>query len=421
MKIVIIGNGIAGNEAASILRKLDHRNEITIISDEGLLQYNPCSLPYFAGGDVSGDMIFSKSITDYSDNNINLILNTKIVKLDSVNKMLITESGEKHSYDYLLLAYGAEPYVPLIKGLNKSGIYYCSRFSEFEKLREITSEHVVVIGSGAIGIEVAEALKKRGNKVSIVEIFSWIIPGLFDRKPAEFLKSNLKKNNIEVFCNEKAELIDGKKRPAAVVTNKRTIPCSSVVIAAGISPNIDWLKGSGIKVDRGILVNDFMQTNITDIYSCGDCSVTKDAASGESGIYALKHNAIDQARVAAKNILGGKIRYSGSSTIARVSFFNTHAASFGITSSRFSDAENMEIIEKQSEKDYLRIILKKGYIKGFQAIGEYARFSGFFQDFMKRNDNITELRNNREGKTLHGAPYQWIYHKIGFLLGINLE
>lgn len=421
MNVIIIGNGIAGNRVADTLRKDNKDIAITIISQEGFPEYNPCSLPYFAAGDVTRELVFRKTIADYKKDDINLILNEKIVQLDTVCRQLVSDSGIRYSYDYLVLAYGADPKIPPIKGVGKPGVFTCTRLSEFEKLRDAASGPVVVLGSGAVGIEVAEALRKQEKEVSLVEIFDWILPGLFDREPAALLENNLLHHQINVFTGEKVSQIEGDNYPTGVVTNHRIIPCRSVVIAAGIAPDISWLSGTGIRVNQGILVDEFMQTSVPAIYACGDCAETIDAVSGDQGIFALKHNALDQAGITARNILGEKIKYNGSSTIVRVSFFNSHSVSIGSTSQKLKAKANLETIEKQTDEGYLKIIMIEGYVKGFQAIGRFAGYSGFFLDFMRRNENIKELRKTYRGKYLTASSHRWLYHKIGFLLGFNLE
>jgi NADH oxidase (H2O2-forming) len=185
MKVVIIGNGIAGNQVAFMLREEGYEGEICIISAESVPEYDPCSLPYFLGGDVERKSVFRKNIQDYEDHEIELVFNSKVVSIDSGAKLVITEKGQKNSYDKLVLAHGGDLFIPPIEGIGNKGVFSCKLLLETEKLKSHEGNSAVVIGSGAIGIEAAEALKKKGYEVYIVELLDWILPALFDESTCQ--------------------------------------------------------------------------------------------------------------------------------------------------------------------------------------------------------------------------------------------
>jgi NADH oxidase (H2O2-forming) len=303
MKIVIVGNGIAGNEVAFSLREKNRAHEITILSAEKFPEYDPCSLPYFVGGDVHRNVVFRKTIEDYKAEGIKLVLASKAVSIEPRAKMVVTENGDQHKYDKLVLAHGGSLFIPPIEGVDKQGVLSCKLLGDADKLAEHSGSTAVVIGSGAIGIEAAEALKKRGYDVYIIELLDWILPALFDEATASRLQKALEGYGIRVFAGEKVLRIEGDNRVTAVVTDKREIACDTVVIATGVVPGIALAETAGIEVARGIKVNQKMQTSVEDIYACGDCVETVDACTGEDAMFQLKHNATDQEQVVAKNIL----------------------------------------------------------------------------------------------------------------------
>jgi NADH oxidase (H2O2-forming) len=279
----------------------------------------------------------------------------------------------------------------------------------------------VVIGSGAIGVEAAEALKKKGCEVTIVELLGWILPTLFDEPTARRLEADMRGYGIQVLTGEKVLRIEGQTRVGAVVTDKRRIPCDTVVIATGVVPGKALAQTAGIEVGRGIKVNTLMETSVRDIYACGDCVETIDACTGEDAMFQLKHNATEQARIVARNILGQQAAYTGAYAFARAHFFSTHAVAFGKTL-RATECilGDKEVIERERGKDYLRIILLDGRVVGGQAIGRYADAIGLFMGAMWRKDDFNDLRKNWARIARPGSSYPWIYRKIGQLIGLSL-
>ncbi|MFH2141866.1 MAG: FAD-dependent oxidoreductase [Bacteroidota bacterium] len=419
MKIVIIGNGIAGNYIAFSLRQFNYPCDITIISNEKFPEYDPCSLPYFIGGEISRDAIFKRQISDYKINQINLISGNGAVSINSITKTIILEKGDMIEYDKLILAYGGKLFIPNIEGIDIKGVFSCKQLHHADKLSESDGKVAVVIGSGAIGIEVAEALKRKGYNVSIIELLSWIIPAMFDKPAAEILKKALNNYGINVFTGEKVISIDGTNTVKSVTTDKRTISCDTVVVATGVVTDKSLAESAGISVGRAIIVNNKMETNINDIFACGDCAEAFDAFSGEKCNYQLKHNAIEQAEIIAQNISGKDLNYVGAYPFARAHFFKTHSSSFGKTVSSFKNMDDVEVIDREENNEYLRVILKSGKIVGAQAIGKYADNMGLFLSAMWQKNDIHEIKNNWQKILQIDSPYPWTYRKLGNLLGFG--
>jgi NADH oxidase (H2O2-forming) len=397
MKIVIIGNGIAGNQVASRVRENSKTCEICIVSAESFPEYDPCSLPYFLGGDVPRETVFRKRMDDYKAQGIDLILDSRVTAIDAKARCIKTENLLSLDYDTLVLAHGGSLFIPPIGGVDMPGVFSCKQLGEIDKLRAHKGRRAVVVGSGAIGIEVAEALKKNGYHVSIIELVDYILPALFDEATSRQLEASLRLCGIEVFTSEKVIRIEGKKGTVEkVITDKRTLDCDTVVIATGIVPGISLAKTAGVEVERGIKVNDKMETSVSSIYACGDCVETVDVCTGEDAMFQLKHNAIDQAEVVAANIIGRPKRYSGAYAFARVHFWDTHAATFGKTTHATKcEIGELEIIEKRKASDYLRLILKDDIIVGGQAVGGFARHIGSFMAAMRRGNKFSRLQKRR--------------------------
>jgi len=420
MKTLIVGNGIAGNEVAFSLRRARKDFEITILSAEHVPEYDPCSLPYFIGRDVPRDAVFRRRLEDYSTHGIELVLGQRVTAIDPEARRVSTEQGLTYGFDRLVLAHGGSLFIPPIDGIDTQGVHSCKQLAAADRLDQYQGSAAVVIGSGAIGIEAGEALKKRGYEVTIIELLDWVLPALFDPETSRRLAERMNDCGMRVLTAEKVLRIEGGERVSTVITDKRRIPCDTVVIATGVVPGKALAQTAGIEVERGIRVNEHLQTSVGGIYACGDCIETVDACTGEDAMFQLKHNALEQARVVARNLLGEPAAYPGAYAFARAHFFDTHAVTFGKTT-RATQCElgQLEIIERDEGEDYLRVIVKEGLVVGGQAIGRFADFIGLFIGAMWRKDNIPGIRENWPLIVRAGSAYPWTFRKLGELIGLK--
>ena len=421
MKIVIIGNGIAGNQVAFTLRGQRPDLHICIISAEGVPEYDPCSLPYLLGGEAEKKDIFRKTPEDYIRHNIELVLNNRVVSIDPGAGFVTTDKRLEIGYDKLVLAHGGSLFIPPIEGINNPGVFSCKQLSETEKLHAHKGSRAVVIGSGAIGIEVAEALKKKGYEVYIIEVLNWILPTLFDEPTGQRLGEALREYGIHVCTGEKVLRIKGAHGVTGVITDKREIDCDTVVVATGVVPGTALAKTAGIETSRGIQVNRRMETSVSGIYACGDCVETIDACTGEAAMFQLKHNAIEQGRIVAENILGKDKNYQGAHAFARAHFFSTHAATFGKTI-RGTECllGKTEVIEKENGKDYLRVILLNGRVIGGQAIGKYADIIGLLISAMWKKEDINLMKDNWKTLSRTRNPGKFPLIRLGHIFGFGM-
>jgi NADH oxidase (H2O2-forming) len=222
-----------------------------------------------------------------------------------------------------------------------------------------------------------------------------------------------------VFTHEKVLEIKGAAQVIAVVTDRRTIDCDTVVVATGVVPGTALAQTAGIETGRGIQVNRQMQTSIPDIYACGDCVETIDACTGEIAMFQLKHNAIEQAQVAARHMLGEPVRYLGAYAFARAHFFDTHAATFGKTQ-RALDCVfgDKRIVEREDQNNYLRVVMLDNRIVGGQAIGTFADELGLLIGAMWRKDDFLDIAAKMRTLPKGGAVHAWPMVRLGNLLGM---
>ncbi len=412
MKILIVGGGIAGHEVAACLAGEDGL-EVTILSAERHVEYDPCSLPYYIGGVIPRESVFRKNRSLYEGGNTRLFLDCPAASINSNNRTVTSSGGETFPYDRLVLAHGGSLFIPPVPGIDQEGVFDCKSLDQADKLAQCQGTRALVIGSGAIGIEVAEALKRRGYEVTIIEVLPWVLPALFDEPAGRLLKRALEGWDINVFTSERVLAVNGSGKVTGVTTDQREIPCDTVVMATGVVPGKALAETAGIRVNRGILVDDRMSTNVADIYACGDCVETPDACTGDLGLYQLKHNALDQARIVAGNIMGRDSRYPGAYVFARAHFFDTHAVTFGKTLRSLKCAPDaLRIIERRRDKDYLQVIVKDDVIIGGQAIGSFADLTGPIMAAMWRREKIISRPEYSAEKLKARSSFPWMQEKI---------
>jgi NADH oxidase (H2O2-forming) len=418
VKVLIIGNGVAGNEAARVIREQDKDAVITILSAEPFPEYDPCSLTYFVGGDIDRQVVFKRAPDYYEQSGINLVLDSPVEAIDTKAQKAVVKGGKEFPYDKLILAHGGSLFIPPIPGVDKKGVCSCKTLGQADDLSKTFGKSAVVIGSGAIGIEAAEALKKKGCEVAIIELLDWIMPTLFDEPASRMLEEALEGYGIKVHTKEKVLEIKGGERVTSVVTDKREIPCDTVVVATGVVPGRALAQDAGIETARGIKVDKHMQTSAPGVYAVGDVAESFDAFTGEPCLYQLKHNAIEQARIAALHILGQDEAYRGSYPFARAHFFDTHSVSFGKTQKTAGDTP-VEIVEQNGARGYLRLVLHENKLIGAQAVGRYAEHTGVLMGAMWREDDFRQIREDWQNITKLGSNYPWQYRVLGNLIGMS--
>ncbi len=366
MRFVIVGNGIAGISAAHTIRMISSDALITIVSDEAEPAYSACVLADYIGGELSRENVIIKNFSEYSRDGISLLSSQKVVGMSVEDKRVILEK-ESLPYDKLIIATGSKPVIPAGITIDKSGIFTFKSLKDADKISRWKGHVAVVVGSGPIGLEAGMALQRKGYHVVILELLSHVLPRVFDEHPAAIIKSLLDQRGIEVLEREKLVEIMGNDRVSGITTDKRTIPCDTVVLATGMKPRGSWVIG---KVDigkhGGILVNEKMATSLPDVFACGDCVDAKDLVTGRSAPSMLWHNARRQGEVAGYNAAGVSVYYDGSLNVTGVTIFGTQAVSIGMSSS--DGLSGLEVIERKREGAYQRVLLQNAEMVGAQSV-----------------------------------------------------
>lgn len=308
MKVVIIGGGSAGTTCAFELRKLNKDVEVIIVEKSNYTEYSPCALPYVLSGEIkSFNDVFIFTKHDYTDNKIRLMLNSEVKSIERENKKIVLKDGSKLNYDVLVLSTGGACFVPPIKGINNADFKVLKTIDDAKAIKKslLGSKNIIIIGAGMIGIELAASLIQKGKKIAILEACGSILPNLFDEDMSEILEDYLSSKHIIIRTG--ANITSVSKNKIFLIDDD--IVYDQLVLCTGIIPNTKLAKDSGLEVDRGIVVNEFLQTSDKSIFACGDCVESYEYTSGKKLISQLGTTAVRQAKIIAKNILSKKDKF----------------------------------------------------------------------------------------------------------------
>ncbi len=306
MKVIIIGGGACGASCATRLRRLDENCEIIILEKTSEVSIANCGLPYYCSGVINEREKILVSNPERFKNifNIDVRLNTEVIEINKENKYVLTQNNEKFFYDKLVLAQGANPIKPEINGINNKNVFTLRTLNDADKIKDFAKtsqvQNAVVIGGGFIGVEMAENLAQLNISTTLVELSEQILAPV-DYEIACFAQNEMRANGIELI------LSDGVKsfgETEIELSSGRKIPYDMAILAIGVKPEISLAKNSGLDVNRGIRVNENMQTSDTSIYAGGDNVEIKSFISDEEILIPLAGPANRQGRIIADNIYG---------------------------------------------------------------------------------------------------------------------
>jgi NAD(P)H-nitrite reductase large subunit len=306
-KYLIIGGGVAGTTAAETIRNADKEGSIAIISDEPRMYSRiMLSKPNFFLGKIPFESVWLKTEEWYTENKIDFIGDSLATKLDIQNKTFELKDGRVLQYEKLLLATGGESRKWPIAGADKDGICYLRDLKEGQNLMEKikTARQAIAVGSGFVSFEMCEMMRLAGLEVTLVmrEPYFWY--PLLDEESAKIIENGLEKGGVKILREaEVSEIIGNSQISGVILKNGEKIDCQLALIGIGLVCNLDWVRNAGVEINRGILANEFLETNVPDIYTAGDVAEFNDLVLGERVQLGNWVNAQMQGRTVANNML----------------------------------------------------------------------------------------------------------------------
>ncbi|MGC2857194.1 NAD(P)/FAD-dependent oxidoreductase [Novispirillum sp. DQ9] len=374
MHHVVVGAGPAGVTAAETLRQLDPLATITLIGEENETPYSRMAIPYYLIGKVGEEGThLRRSPTHFTDLRIDH-LRKKVAALDTAAKVLTLADGATVAYDKLCIATGARPVRPPLEGLDLPGVHTCWTLDDARAITGLVHDgaHVVLLGAGFIGSIVLEALALRGVNLTVVEMGDRMVPRMMDDIAGSMLKSWCVAKGVEVLTETRIERIarraedDPEDTLEVTLSGGRRIPAHLVVISAGVRSNIEFLAGSGIATEQGILVDDHLRTSAPDVWAAGDVAQGRDLTTGERHVHAIQPTATEHGRVAAQNMVGRDTPFLGSINMNVLDTLGLISTSFGLWQGKGGEQARMVDAERHR---YLRLEFDGDVLVGAQCVG----------------------------------------------------
>ncbi len=366
MRIVIIGNGIAGVTTARRIRELDDSADVQIITSEPYHFYFRPKLPGLIAGELELDDVLAFPADWYASKRIDVRLSTTVASVDPAAHTLTLDAGETVEWDKLIVASGANAFVPPIPGVDLDGVFSVRSAGDALALREWARnrKEAVVIGGGLLGLESARGLCHGGLDVTVLEFADWLLPRQLDEDGAALLQRAVEKIGMTILTSAHTETIEGSGSVTGVTLKEgRTIPAEAVVVSTGIRSAISFLEGSGIATDRAVIVDEGMRTSAPDVYAVGD------VAEFEGVTWGIVPVAIDQAEVAARFATGDEsepyipVPPSNTLKITGIHVFSSGESACG------PEGCVEYVLSDESAGLYRKVVLQDGIIVGAIVIG----------------------------------------------------
>ncbi len=384
---VIVGNGIAGITAAELLRAEDAACSITVVADDPYPVYYRPALKDYLGGRLLEEKLWARPSSYYREQRIRFVPG-RIVGIDTREHLAHLHTGKRIAYDRMLLANGARPRSLACAGLDLAGVSTLRTIADYQQiLRHLQQvNRVVVVGSGTLALESAETLRHRGYEVTHLIRGNTLWSEVLDAVASDMVLQEERRDGIDVRVGEEIREIVGRNGQvsAVITTSGERIACELVLVAVGIEPLVDFIRASGIACGRGVKVDSGMRSSDPHIYAAGDVIETSDEFTGRTRVLGQWLPAIQQAQVAAYNMLGllspQHPFYPGSRHAARSAYMNYYNAtllygldfvSVGMTTRPHTPGSGYkELVAEAEARNYRKVILKQGVIVGVLLLGQ---------------------------------------------------
>ena len=382
MRYVIIGASAAGCKAAETLRRYAPDSPITVISEEAQPLYSRPLLTYLLSREVAPEKVWLNGEDYFRQWNFDPVLGEPVIRVDPPAHAVHLLGGRVLPYDRLLIASGARPRLLGLPGEELTGVYTLRTLADWQRLAAGLPQagRLVVVGAGPLGLKAAEALRRRGLEVTIVEAEARPLSLLVDETAAGLLQQALQGMGIELELNARPAAIlgaEGRVRSLALADG-REIPCQAVLVAIGVAPNVEFLAGTDLATAAGITVDHQLATADPHIFAAGDCTYPYHLLTGKRAGYPIWPAAVAQGRVAGANLAGANLTYDGLLPQNSLSLRGFHIITGGLGP---QDAEGCETVSQLDEPRglYRSLIYREGKLVGLTLVGAVEDAGIYFQ------------------------------------------
>jgi NAD(P)H-nitrite reductase large subunit len=395
-KYLIIGNSVGGIAAAEAIRDVDRAGVITIVSDEPYPVYSrPLISEYLARPCPIERMLYRKP-DFYEKNGVQTILGEKVANIDAGAHTVTLAGGRTLVWRKLLLATGGMPIVPETPGIDLKGIFGFNKLDDAKAIDGFLEQRnnqvkAVVVGGGLIGVSVTEALVKRGAGVTVIEMKDRVLNTILDEEASAMEAQALAENGVNVITGHTVARINSlltREVGGVVLDDGQVLPGDMVIFAIGVRPRLELAAESGIRTNRGIIVDRRMMTSAPDIYTCGDAAESYDFVLGENRPTPVWPNAYEGGWVAGLNMAGVPVEYPGGTAMNALKYFGINIVSAGLVAPPDDDYEELVY---QRNGVYRKVVIKDGRLTGLIYAGDIEK-SGIVYNLMKDGTDVSEFK-----------------------------
>ena len=384
-KIIIIGNGIAAISAIKAIRETDLESEIHLFGEEIFYPYSRIRLSKGLLSTLQEDKILLQKKEWYDDNKVNLYLGTKVLSIDVDKKIVKLFDDSLISYTKILIATGSSNMKPEITGIDKQGVYTLRTLQNAWDIADgfKNSQKILIIGGGIQGLETAWILSQMNKEVTIAHNCGRLMTKQLDSKASKILENNVYANNVKIlFDCGVSEILGNNKADGFKTSDGKSHTCDTIIYSIGTSPNMEILKNTPLKLNRGVVVDEKMKTNVEGIFAAGD------VAEYNGHIFGLWNIAIGQGKVAGYNITGRDTVYEHIAPVTTLNAFDISLFSMGIVEE--SMATDIILHENIDENIYNKVLIKDGKIIGAIVAGSI-KSSPVLKSAIEKETNLENI------------------------------
>ncbi len=388
---LVVGSSHAALEAVSAIRMHDVDGSVTLVTRDSRLPYSPTALPYVVSGRLAASNVYLRAADYFAKQRVNYISDRTLARLRPERNVATLSDGDEIAYDKLLLATGASPAIPAIPGIEAVPFHVLRTLDDALQLKNAIAgaRRAVVLGAGLVGMHAAENLVKAGAEVSIVEMQPQVLGAYFDRAAARFIERAFVENGARILTGRRVVgLARGAANAVVRLDDGQTLEAGLLLAATGVKPNMGYLAGAGVAHDQGILVDDFMRTNVANVWAAGDCAQAKNFYGDSLMLNAILPDAAEQGRIAGMAMAGdpGVKAYVGGVPLNTYHFFGRHALAVGVGALPIGGEERIR--EDEARGRYLRVVVNDGRLQGIFGVNVFFD-SGVMRQLILRRIDIS--------------------------------
>ena len=379
---IIIGNGVAAVGCIEGIRCLDKESKITVISEENHPVYCRPLISYYLENKTDLERINYRSADFYEKMGCDVFYSKKVIRIDADSKKIVLDDGTKLPYTEVCVATGSAPFVPPFEGLDtvekKFSFMTLDDALALEKTIDKNNK-VLIVGAGLIGLKCAEGLHNRVASITVCDLADRVLSSILDTDCAAIVHKHLEANGIQFMLGDTAVQFENN---LAHMKSGKTVEFDTLVLAVGVRANTALLKEIGGEVNRGILINDRMETSIANVYAAGDCTEGNDISLGQKRVLALLPNAYMQGHTAGVNMAGGNNVFDKAIPMNSIGFFGLHIMTAG--------TYDGEMYEEKTDGTLKRLFVQDGLLKGFILIGKTER-AGIYTSLIREKTPLDTI------------------------------